>query len=414
MKRMILVCLLCLPGPIALAQSAGDVPPPNDRLHVESNETVRVTTAVPSADETLQIFGEQLYRRNIQPVWVKIENLSDDYLWFLPVGLDRAYFTPIEASYRQQNRIAILNPSTNRDYMEKSIEVRVEAGETKSGYVFTRVDEGTKSFNVDVMSPSGGFPMTFFVPVPGLRADHYAVNFAELYPEEEVRDVDRDELIEYLETLPCCVRDKKDKDYGDPLNIVIVGELRDIYYGFLRAGWDETETIHSGSLWKTFKSAVAGGEYRYSPVSALYVFGRPQDIALQKARTSIHERNHLRLWLTPVRYQGKPVAIGQISRDIGVRFTRKTITTHKIDPNVDETREYLLEDLAYAQSLGGFGYVRGVGVAPFDEPRGNLTGDPYFTDGLRAVFFLTRDPTAISEIDVMQLSARPGSGGNSE
>ena len=96
--------------------------------------------------------------------------------------------------------------------------------------------------------------------------------------------------------------------------------------------------------------------------------------------------------MTSLRYEGKPVWIGQISRDIGVRFTKKTITTHKIDPDVDETREYLLEDLAYSQSLKAFGYVPGVGEAPFDEPRGNLTGDPYFTDGLRIVLFHSSEP----------------------
>ncbi len=58
----------------------------------------------------------------------------------------------------------------------------------------------------------------------------------------------------------------------------------------------------------------------------------------QKPRHSVHVRNHLRLWLTPMRFQGKSVWIGQISRDIGVRFTFKTWppVTHKIDPDIDE------------------------------------------------------------------------------
>ena len=89
-------------------------------------------------------------------------------------------------------------------------------------------------------------------------------------------------------------------------------------------------------------------------VSALYVFGRPQDVAIQRACTSIQERNHLRLWLAPMRYEDQPVWIGQISRDIGVRFTRKTITTHKIDPDVDETRDFLIQDLWYSQGLKSF------------------------------------------------------------
>ena len=203
------------------------------------------------------------------------------------------------------------------------------------------------------------------------------------------------------------MRDKKDKDYGDPLNIAFVGEIQDLYYALLRAGWDETETIYGGSLIKTGLSALVGGEYRYSPVSALYVFGRAQDAAFQRARSSINERNHLRIWLTPLRYEGKPVWIGQISRDIGVRFTAKTITTHKIDPDVDETREFLLEDLAYSQGLAAFGYVKGVGAAPIDEPRGNLTGDPYFTDGLRVVMWASESPSAIDELGIIDLGSHP-------
>jgi hypothetical protein len=98
------------------------------------------------------------------------------------------------------------------------------------------------------------------------------------------------------------------------------------------------------------------------------------------------------------------VWIGQISRDIGVHFTWRTITTHKIDPDVDETREFLLEDLAYSQSLEKFGYVGGVGPAPYDKPRGNLTGDPYFTDGQRLVMWIAEEQRSISDIEVMDLS----------
>lgn len=68
-------------------------------------------------------------------------------------------------------------------------------------------------------------------------------------------------------------------------------------------------------------------------------------MALQKGRRDVNQRNHMRLWLAPVTFQGQPVWVGQISRDIGVRLTRRTITTHKIDPAVDETRWYLLQDL---------------------------------------------------------------------
>jgi hypothetical protein len=130
-------------------------------------------------------------------------------------------------------------------------------------------------------------------------------------------------------------------------------------------------------------------------VSPLYVGGRSQDLALQRARHTINERLHLRLWCTPARFRGAPVWIGQISRDIGVRFTVKTwnLTTHKIDPNVDEARDYVVGDLMAANRVSRIGYAGGVGAVVPAAPRRNLTGDPYHTDGQRAVVVLSTTRT---------------------
>lgn len=139
------------------------------------------------------------------------------------------------------------------------------------------------------------------------------------------------------------------------------------------------------------RSFLLGSQYRYSPVSGLYLFGRSQDVALQRSRRSINERLHLRLWLTPLRFRGKSVWVGQVSRDIGVRFTTKTwnLTTHRVDPDVDESRDYVIEDLMQAGRVEATGYVDGVGECNHTAPRHNLTGDPYFTDGKRAVILLS-------------------------
>jgi len=53
------------------------------------------------------------------------------------------------------------------------------------------------------------------------------------------------------------------------------------------ARWDESEIITFATCWKTMRSFLLGSHYRYSPVSALYLFRRSQDIALQRARRSI-------------------------------------------------------------------------------------------------------------------------------
>lgn len=378
------------------------VPAPNDRLHTNSERDLRITTAVPSADETREIFGRNLYIRNVQPVWVQVENLGEVPVYLTPMGLDPAYYTAREVATRSRDSDS--EKPENETYESRGFErLMVPPRTTVSGYVFSRVDEGTKSFNIDVVGSGKPYMISFFVPVPGLRIDHYEVEISKLYGADDIREVDLPQLVAELEKLPCCVRDKAGKDKGDPLNLVFIGSVKDMYYAFMRAGWDETETIYGASLLKTAASALMGDAYRYSPVSALYVYGRSQDAAMQRARTSIHERNHLRVWITPLVHEGKPVWIGQISRDIGVHFTWRTITTHKIDPDVDETREFLLEDLAYAQMVSKFGYVGGVGSATYDEPRGNLTGDPYFTDGQRIVIWVASEPTSMQNIEVLDL-----------
>ena len=414
-NHLALAALILLLG--ACASTPQDVPAELQegdflaRSQTQSREGVTVTAAVPSANEARELFGLPLYRRGVQPVWLEIKNEREERVSFLAVGLDPQYFTPIETANigNRDGKRGPADPETEKSFFESGITTFVEPGETHSGFVFSALDEGTKAFNVDVIGHDNEFiGFTFFVPVPGLRVDHHNVDWENLY--DEFEDLSSDDLIEKLEQATCCTSDKNGTGSGDPVNLVVIGDPREVYYAFIRAGWDETETITSSSMWKTAKSFIGGGEYRYSPISGLYVFGRPQDVAFQKARDNIHERNHLRLWLSPWRFEGTSVWLGQISRDIGVRFTRKTITTHKIDPDVDETREGLLEDLAYSQSLKKIGYVEGAVFADIREPRGNLTGDPYFTDGYRLVLWVTDEPNDIRDIDILQWRIPPDRG----
>ena len=376
-----------------------------ERAQSKTINNVRVTTAVPSSEETRQIFGVDLYRYNIQPVWIDIENQDEKAIWFLPIGVDPMYYTPHEAAYIGYSRLDDrAKDQMVRYFFSKGHTIYVHSGTKRSGYVFTNLDEGTKSFALDLIGEDGQVrAFSFFIPVPGLAIDHRTIDFKGLYPEGTWKNIeDENHFIQYLQTLPCCTVDKKGSEAGDPLNLIVVGSGDDLYHAFMRAGWDETEIITTESAWKTAMAFLSGGNYRYSPVSALYVFGRGQDIALQKARNRIHERNHLRLWLAPVRFKGKLVWVGQISRDIGVRLTIKTIVTHKIDPDVDETRGYLIQDLWYSQGLKQFALVGGVGAASLQRPRYNLTGDPYFTDGLRAVLWVSSDPVAFGKVQFLE------------
>jgi hypothetical protein len=241
----------------------------------------------------------------------------------------------------------------------------------------------------------------FIIEVPGFNADFHKLEDVVVYAEEDYTDLDENQLLEWIEKQPAFVTNKDGSKTGDPLNLIVIGEAEAVWPAFLRMGWDPTEAMTTGSAFKTGFFGIFGGGYRYAPISDLYVYGRAQDIALQKVRNNIHYRNHLRLWEAPVRYHGKRVLIGQISRDIGSRMTTKssTLTTHRIDPDVDDTRASLIQDFLWAQALDVFGFAGGVGKISIEEPRGNLTGDIFFTDGKRAVMLLSKEPVDYEHID---------------
>jgi len=259
-----------------------------------------------------------------------------------------------------------------------------------SGFLFTPLDEGVKRIDVRLLGRSHSLDFAFTVEVPGLMLPHPV---EEAQAAGKAQELDAAALQVWLERQPRCTGNAGGTVEGDPLNLVFVGDRASIQEGL--GAWDETESITLGTAWKTAKAFVLESQYRYSPVSPLYIGGRQQDFALQRARRSLNQRLHLRLWATSVRFDGQPVWIGQVSRDIGVRFTPKTwnLTTHQIDPDVDEARDYVLDDLLAAGRVARLGYVAGVEAAPATAPRHNLTGDPYFTDGLRAVAVLSRTRT---------------------
>ena len=372
-----------------------------DRLQSKYDQDVRVTTAVPTAEEAQDIFGKNLAAKDIQPIWVKVENHSDNTFYLLTIAVDPNYFSPIEVS----TNVHAGHGKTVRNEIEyyfRSMAFRnpIPPNTAVSGFIFTNLDEGEKVVQIDLVGDQEVKFFTFFAQVPGMRIDYLRVNFDSIYPEEDIVDVTIDELKEALENLPCCTTDKEGKKFGDPLNLVIVGDFSNVASAFARRGWVPAEETYSSAVWKTIKSYFFGSRYRYSPVSSLYFSGRHQDLARQKPRHDIHERNHLRLWYLPMRYDGKPVFIGQISRDIGVRFTSQAWPpiTHKIDPDIDEARHSVIEDLLFSYTVSYVGFVKGVGPATPSNPRKNLTGDPYFTDGLRTVIFLDPGPTSLIEI----------------
>ena len=368
---------------------------------------VRVSAAALSDDESAAVYGSPLADKLIQPVWIEVENNEDVPYWMMFAGLDPNFFPASEAA-----EIMAAGGSSrkleelDRRFKELAFRNPVPPGGMVAGFVLTNLHEGVKLLQIDLFADRRSRSFSFLAVVPGLRTD---------YSESRVfrRDIAADggvvnftddpEFRAALEALPCCATNKDGSRNGDPLNLVIIGGIDDAFASLVRRGWSPTEATWKGSVMRMMSSALSRERYPYAPISNLYLFGRPQDIALQKARDNIHQRNHLRLWRSAMLYHGQPVWVGQISRDIGSRLTihSPTLTTHKIDPDVDEAARALMEDLVYSQGLRAIGLVKGVGAAPKSAPRENLTTDPYYTSGMRTVLLFDSRPTSLTQIEVL-------------
>ncbi len=385
-----------------------DERPYNERAETKSADGFTVTAAALGREETIEVFGVPLNDVGIQPVWLRIANDNGRPQWLFPIAIDENYFPPYEAARRMSGFSGLTETELYQRLNTALFPRVIPAGEVSSGFVYTHADEGMKAFNVELHGRTEVHNFHFVVPVPGLPTDYFDLDTARVYEPHRKADLDREALRRWLEELICCTINGEGIA-GDPLNIVFVGSLNQVRSALISTHWDVTAPTTSASLWRMFTSFAFGSRYRYAPISALYLFGREHDLAFQKARAVIDERNHMRLWLAPVTVEGKPVWLGQVSRDIGVKFSGRLWppTTHVIDPDMDDARYYVLQQLVDAGAVSHFGYARALPPAMVAVPHRNAEDDPYFTDGLRAVFFLSDVQVLVTDIELLKWHRPP-------
>ena len=382
----LIVCLATLSGgcagknfhpPVEL-----DVNLLRERAVSAAEDNIRVSAAVPGRVESSEIFGIDLLEKHIQPVWLEIENNSDRAIYFLQTGLDPEYFSPGEIVFAFRGSLSDDGKNRLGKHIEGlSFRDPIDPRSTISGFVFTNSDRETKFVTVDLLSREWSTHLTLVVPIPdgSVSESHVAKVRAMISEADPVHVEDESRLRTLLEQLPCCAADENGIQ-SDPLNVVLIGEL------------------------DTTGPALLRRRYRYAPVSPLYLFGRPQDLALKKGDRWVAAQPHvLRVWLTKIRYHGKLVWIGQISTPLGGRFAGAfgDESVAITDPDVDEARFDLIQDAIYSQLVTEIGLVKGVGAVASASPRRTPGGSVYHTDGLRAVMVFDREPTSLSGIEFL-------------
>ncbi len=364
--------------------------------------TVRVRAL--TGEESERYFGGSLKRLGVQPVWLQVKNDGEVAARYLPILTDPNYFSPQEVAQQLHGWFSgAANARVDALFAHTMMPDYLAPHSVTTGFVYTHADGGLKFVTVALLAGQRLAGFHFALPIPGREYAVQRVDFAGLYPPEQVEELTLEQLRARLQQLPCCVKDKAGEHEGDPLNLVIIGDGIAPIFPFASRGWHLNEPADARSSLSMVKAFLLRSQYDTAPVSPLYLFERFQDIALQKARSSVSRRNHLRLWLAPFTVDHHQVWIGQISRDIGIKLTTKSwyLTTHRISPYVDQDRDYLLQDLVLSGRVEKVGFVSGVGASDEAHPRVNLTDDPYYTDGLRVVVLLGTEPRMPGNIEFL-------------
>ncbi|NNJ79516.1 MAG: hypothetical protein HKP19_09680 [Xanthomonadales bacterium] len=367
------------------------------RAILQQQGAIEVRAAVPSEKESSELFGVPLYQRGMQPVWLEVSNQSDLHARFAPYSVDKAYFPPHEVAYTFRKRFSKQGATELERFLHSMSMPRViEPGTTVSGYVFTQAEPGTKAFNVDVHFIRGesiNEHFTFFVQVPGFRPDHAEVDFDSLYAPDEILDLTVPEFRKRVMALPCCTVNRNGTDQGRPVNLFLVGEGLDVLKALLRAKWVENSLNTDVNYLNQMD----------------YFFTRPPDAVFRKIRYEGSSRNELTLWLAPYRIEGKPVWLGHVKHAISRLYgVGEYFFGARLDPDADEGRDFLLQDLWYSQALESFAFTRSGDAVSSDEPRNDLSGEPWFSDGVSTVLWLAPEPISLMKTQNRGWEEEPG------
>ncbi len=374
---------------LALVGCAGWQPPANTseqplraRAVSASAREVRVSAAVLSAEDGRRMFGADVEATGIQPVWIEVENNSQQTLWLLRTGVDPDYFSPLEVAWSFHTTFAAAtNAKLDEHFDAQGFANPIPAGVTRSGVVFTNPQPKGKVLNIDLLGDEVLIPFTLVLPVSDDSAIVTLERLQRRLPISEVRDYqDETAFRELLEQLPCCGTNESGTAQGDPINVVLVGKLGDIATPAGRRG------------------------FRVNPLEfdrQQRVLARPPDVVVRKYAQGGAASTWVRAWLAPIRFKGKSVFLAQVGRPRGGRFRAPESNSLVLHPDVDEARNLLIQDMVYSSGLAKLGFVGGVGPASPSAPRAALGSSTYHTDGLRAVLFFEARPLELGELEIL-------------
>jgi hypothetical protein len=190
---------------------------------------------------------------------------------------------------------------------------------------------------------------------------------------------------------------------GDPVNVALIGTFSELRAAFAAIGWMEADRLNLKSSIGMARSFVFNKPYPKAPFSTLYLFGRGQDIGLQKAiDDSPRKRHHVRFWALGLGKAESTLGtasfwlntdrppdadrvlwVGAVTRDTGIGLTKLTFQiTHATDSDTNAEREFLFGELKKGRVI--------------DDVRSYQTGDELITENVN--HYVTDGDVAVANL----------------
>ena len=182
---------------------------------------------------------------------------------------------------------------------------------------------------------------------------------------------------------------------GDPVNLAFNGKRYQLMAAMEAAGWSKAEPVNYKSSLKIIYAAVRGTNYPTAPVSSLFLFNRKQNFAFERDLDgNPRRRHHIRFWETPEKwwlpggYKADWLAAATFDKNVGISLFTGQVT-HKIDANIDQERDFVIDTLKHAKVTSDIVMVKHF-TSSYHTRNGG--GDIIHTDG--ALPFVTIAPSS--------------------
>jgi len=201
----------------------------------------------------------------------------------------------------------------------------------------------------------------------------------------EETDAERASLELFINELAYRTHTKTKNIPSDLTNLVFLGSRSELLQAFAAAGWTLADDRDSATGYKTVRALAESRGYAEAPVSLLLLDGKPPVFAFETTLNTINKRHHLRVWQIEESWNGQTVWTAAATHDIGIGFSSRKTLIHRIDPDIDQERAKVSDDLVFAGCANGPEMVERPRVPRITN---NGTGERMVTDGRVAVLRL--------------------------